>query len=113
MADHFIDDLMFITPLGHAPGIRIFGQITAARKSPVTLALMHCHEQHWDTTDVTVDLTGVLYLCQEALKALLDVAHTLPPLLRLTLRARPELGLSERLTAHGWQEMDNLRISEA
>ncbi|GAA2281645.1 hypothetical protein GCM10010145_62360 [Streptomyces ruber] len=113
MSDHFIDDLMFITPLGHAPGIRLFGQITAAHKSPVTLALLHCQGQHQDTTDVTVDLTGVQYLSQDALKALLDVARALPPPLRLTLRARPELGLPQRLTTHGWHESDNLRVNEA
>ncbi|GGM21176.1 hypothetical protein GCM10010129_76800 [Streptomyces fumigatiscleroticus] len=112
MSDHFIDDLMFITPLGHAPGIRLFGQITAAHKSPVALALMHCRGQHQDTTDITVDLTGVHHLSQQALIALIDVARALPPPLCLTLRARPELGLKQRLADHGWHEMDDLRISD-
>ncbi|MER6695240.1 hypothetical protein [Streptomyces minutiscleroticus] len=112
MTDHYIDDLMFITPLGHAPGIRLFGQVTAAHKSPVTLAVLHCHGQHQDTTDVTVDLTGVHYLSQDALKALIDVARALPPSLRLTLRARPELSLPERLATHGWHETDTLQVNE-
>ncbi|GGY18974.1 hypothetical protein GCM10010358_82450 [Streptomyces minutiscleroticus] len=110
MSDHFIDDLMFITPLGHTPGIKLFGEVTAEHKIPVTLAVVRCGEQH---QEVTVDLTGIQYISQAALEALVDLARALHPSLHLTLRARPDLDLTGRLAARGWHGVENLQISEA
>ncbi|GGY20955.1 hypothetical protein GCM10010358_83560 [Streptomyces minutiscleroticus] len=110
MSDYFIDDLMVITPLSQAPGIKLFGQVTADHKVPLTRALLRCRGGH---REVTVDLTAVDYISQGALEALVDVARTLPSSLCLTLRARPELGLQSRLAARGWHAVESLQIREA
>ncbi|GGZ20952.1 hypothetical protein [Streptomyces poonensis] len=110
MSDHFIDDLMFITPLGHPPGIRLVGQVIGVHKIPLALALRSCRRQNGD---VTVDLTGVHCLSRSSLETLVDAARTLPPPLRLILRARPALGLQERLAARGWHQLESLQLSEA
>ncbi|MFD7819244.1 STAS domain-containing protein [Streptomyces sp. NPDC059785] len=109
MSDYFIDDLMIITPLGHAPGIRLFGQVTGAHAVPLTRALIRCRGQH---KDVTVDLTGIDYLSHSALETLVDAARDLPSSLHLTLRARPELRLAARFAARGWHEIPGLHLSE-
>ncbi|WP_328494741.1 hypothetical protein OHS59_19815 [Streptomyces sp. NBC_00414] len=109
MSKYFIDDLMFIQPLGHEPGIKLYGQVMGVHQIPLTLALQSCRRQH---QDVTVDLTGVHYLSQSALETLVSAADTLPPPGRLTLRAGPELDLPGRLASRGWHETQSLQLAE-
>ncbi|MEU7260937.1 hypothetical protein AB0B21_34800 [Streptomyces rimosus] len=109
MASYFIDDFLFITPFGHEPGIRLFGQVSGAHRAPLTLALLSCRTDH---EDVTIDLTGVHHISQSALETLVGVSRSLYPPLRLILRARPELELYGRLAARGWHEMEGLHLSE-
>ncbi|MFF3485698.1 hypothetical protein ACFYXC_20845 [Streptomyces sp. NPDC002701] len=110
MSKYFADDLMFIMPLGPEPGIKLYGQVMGAHKIPLHLALLACRRRH---RDVTVDLTGLHYLSQSALETLVGAARTLPPPLRLTLRAGPDLDLPGRLAAHGWHETQSLQLSDA
>ncbi|MGC5561781.1 hypothetical protein ACPYPG_02910 [Streptomyces sp. FR-108] len=108
MSTSFGDDLMFIQPLIREPGIRLYGQVMGAHKVPLNLALLACRRHH---KDITVDLTHVDHLSRSALETLVGAARTLPPPVRLTLRAHPELGLAERLAEHGWHETQSLRLS--
>ncbi|WP_221348225.1 STAS domain-containing protein [Streptomyces beigongshangae] len=110
MSKYFADDLMFITPLSHEPGIKLFGEVTGAHEIPLSLALLSCRRQH---ENVTVDLTGVHYLSRSALETLVAAARSLPPPGCLTLRARPELDLPGRFASHGWHETRSLQLSEA
>ncbi|MFJ8935095.1 hypothetical protein ACIRL0_05165 [Streptomyces sp. NPDC102365] len=59
----------------------------------------------------SVDLTHVDHLSRSALETLVGAARTLPPPIRLPLRARPELGLAQRLADHGWYETQSLRLT--
>ena len=110
MSKYFADDLMFITPLVHEPGIKLFGDVMRAHEFPLNLALLGCCRQH---RSVTVDLTNVHYLSPSALETLVDAARTLPAQGRLTLRARPELDLRGRFAARGWHESHSLQLCEA
>ncbi|BCL28666.1 hypothetical protein ACFFS2_04455 [Streptomyces aurantiacus] len=109
MSTYFADDLMFIQPLIDEPGIKLYGQVMGIHKIPLNLALQACRRQH---QNITIDLTRVDHLSRSALETLVGAARSLPPSVRLTLRARPELDLPGRLTAHGWHETQSLHLAE-
>ncbi|MEU6127352.1 hypothetical protein [Streptomyces sp. NPDC047123] len=108
MRGYFIDELLLIAPLRNAAGVRLFGEVMGVHKAPLAVAVT---EHGKDTDEVTVDLTRVDYLANSALQTLVALALSLDPPQRLRILAKPELGLEERLAAHGWDTIDSLHLS--
>ncbi|MBO1333615.1 hypothetical protein [Streptomyces sp. VRA16 Mangrove soil] len=108
MHGYYVDDLVLITPVQHPAGVRLIGRLIGAHKVPLTQAVQ---EQSRGCREVVVDLTGVDYLANSALETLVAVARTLGPPRCLDVRAPARLGLGERLTGHGWDGVETLRLT--
>lgn len=111
MRGYFADDLLLIMPTAGAAGVRLFGEVISAHRGPLTIALT---DQRRDTEQaITVDFTEVHYVANSALETLVALAHSLSPPQHLLALAPPRLGLRERLSAHGWDEIEALRLVDA
>ncbi|QDQ10110.1 hypothetical protein [Streptomyces spectabilis] len=110
MRGYFADDLLLMMPTGTLAGVRLFGEVVSAHRAPLTVALT---EQGRDSEEVTLDLTGVRCFANSALEILVALSRRLRPPQRLVVRAAPGLELRERLVAHGWDDIDTLRLIDA
>lgn len=107
MRDCFADHLCLITPLHtHKPGPPA-GELVG--QHPV-LAAAGAAASARRVDEITVDLTGVDYLSNDALAALVGLARTLHLPQRLCLVARPRLLLHLRLPQYGGDEIATLRL---
>ncbi|WP_369216138.1 hypothetical protein [Streptomyces flavofungini] len=110
MRGYFADELLLITPSSNAAGVSLFGEVVGTHKGPLAVALA---EQSLRAQEITVDLAGVHYLANSALEILVALANSLRPPRRLLVRAPAGLGLRERVTAHGWDRIEALRLIDA
>ncbi|MFC8124848.1 hypothetical protein [Streptomyces sp. NPDC057302] len=85
----------------------LFGQVLGEHRGALMLAVTG---QHRTTHEITIDLTGVHYIANSALAILVALANYLQPPQCLLIRATPALSLRERLTAHGWDQIQTLRL---
>ncbi|MGY0019370.1 STAS domain-containing protein [Streptomyces sp. cg35] len=108
MRGYFVDDLLLITPLHHAAGVRLFGEVVGAHKASLAVAVT---EYSRTAEEITVDLTQVHYLANSALETLVALARSLTPPQHLRVLANPELAFQERLAAQGWDEIETLRLT--
>ncbi|MFJ2769823.1 hypothetical protein [Streptomyces sp. NPDC087300] len=107
MRDLFVDELLLITPLRDAVGVRLYGEALGAHKAPLAVAVT---EHSSLAEEVTVDLTRVTYLSNSVLETLVALARSLTPPRCLRVLAGPELGLLDRLMSYGWDEIGGLRV---
>ncbi|MGW6059047.1 STAS domain-containing protein [Streptomyces sp. NPDC055189] len=107
MHTYFSDDSLLIVPAGNSDSVRLIGEVFGAHKGALAVALT---DQRRITHEITLDLTGVHYLANSALETLVALANNLRPPQRLLIRAAPELALRERLTEHGWDDIEALRL---
>jgi hypothetical protein len=110
MRGYFADDSLLIVPSSAFQGVCLFGEVLGAHKGALAVALT---DQRRITHEITIDLTGVHYLANSALEILVALARNLRSPQCLLIRATPELGLRERLTAHGWDDVETLRLIDA
>ncbi|MEV0521856.1 hypothetical protein AB0I66_00375 [Streptomyces sp. NPDC050439] len=109
MRDYYADDLLLILPSSGGAGVRLCGEVYAAHRTPLALAVSTAR-QSAPTHEITVDLTGVAYLANSALETLVALACQLALPQRLVVRADPELRLGERIAAGGWSQTVTLRV---
>ncbi|GAA2328873.1 hypothetical protein OKJ48_34905 [Streptomyces kunmingensis] len=110
MRGYFVDELLLITPLHHAAGVRLFGEVVGAHKAPLAVAVT---EYSRAADEITVDLTQVQYLANSALETIVALARSLNPPQRLRVLAGPELRIKERLAAGEWDRIETLQLQAA
>ncbi|MFE0103391.1 hypothetical protein [Streptomyces sp. NPDC059009] len=110
MRDVFMDELLLITPLHDTAGVRLYGEVIGVHRAPLAVVVAE-HSRNAD--EITVDLTRVEYVSNAILETLVVLARRLVPPQHLCVRATSELGLQERLVAHGWDDIESLQVSAA
>ncbi|MFJ8824127.1 STAS domain-containing protein [Streptomyces sp. NPDC102467] len=108
MRGYFVDELLLITPLHRAAGVRLYGEVVGAHKASLAVAVT---DYSRSAEEITVDLTQVRYLANSALETLVALARSLSPPQCLRVLAGPELRVGERLAAGGWDRIETLRLT--